>query len=108
MRAARSEYDAPSVRKVDASDIGPQHPARYGQNDREIVLGRKSRLFAGSDRGGQRAAAMYSIIVTAKMNNVDPQAWLADVLARIADIPQSQIAELLPWNWNHPNLQMVA
>jgi hypothetical protein len=51
---------------------------------RGIALGRKSWLFAGSDRGGMRAAAMYSLIVTAKMNDIDPQAWLADVLARIA------------------------
>src|SRR5216110_529017 len=66
---------------------------------RGIALGRKSWLFAGSDRGGQRAAAMYSIIVTAKMNDVDPQAWLADVLARIAEHPVHRLDELLPWNW---------
>jgi transposase len=66
---------------------------------RGIALGRKSWLFAGSDRGGQRAAAMYSIIVTAKMNDVDPQAWLADVLSRIAEHPANRIDELLPWNW---------
>jgi len=66
---------------------------------RGIALGRKSWLFAGSDRGGQRAASMYSLIVTAKMNDVDPQAWLADVLARIAEHPASRIDELLPWNW---------
>ena len=66
---------------------------------RGIALGRKSWLFCGSDRGGQRAAAMYSLIVTAKMNDVDPQAWLADVLARIAEHPASRIDELLPWNW---------
>jgi transposase len=66
---------------------------------RGIALGRKSWLFVGSDRGGQRAAFMYSLIVTAKLNNIDPQAWLADVLARIADIPQHRLAELLPWNW---------
>jgi transposase len=66
---------------------------------RGIALGRKSWLFAGSDRGGQRAAAMYSLIVTAKMNNVDPQAWLADVLARIAEHPANRLDELLPWNW---------
>jgi transposase len=53
----------------------------------------------GSDRGGQRAAAMYSLIVTAKLNNVDPQAWLADVLGRIAAHPARRIDELLPWNW---------
>jgi transposase len=66
---------------------------------RGIALGRKSWLFAGSDRGGQRAAAMYSLIVTAKLNNVDPQAWLADVLARIANHPAHSIDQLLPWNW---------
>src|SRR5260370_28663108 len=66
---------------------------------RGIALGRKSWLFAGSDRGGRRAAIMYSLIVTAKMNDVDPQAWLADVLARIAEHPAHTIDELLPWNW---------
>jgi transposase len=66
---------------------------------RGIALGRKSWLFCGSDRGGQRAAAMYSLIVTAKMNNVDPLAWLADVLARIATHPAHRLDELLPWNW---------
>ena len=66
---------------------------------RGIALGRKSWLFAGSDRGGRRAAAMYSLIVTAKMNDIDPQAWLADVLARVADHPASRLDELLPWNW---------
>src|SRR5271156_520204 len=66
---------------------------------RGIALGRKSWLFAGSDRGGHRAAAMYSLIVTAKLNEVDPQAWLADVLARIAEHPASKIDDLLPWNW---------
>lgn len=66
---------------------------------RGIALGRKSWLFAGSDRGGMRAAAMYSLIVTAKMNDIDPQAWLADVLARIAEHPASRLDELLPWNW---------
>ncbi|MFQ5467173.1 MAG: IS66 family transposase [Kiloniellaceae bacterium] len=66
---------------------------------RGIALGRKSWLFAGSDRGGERAAVMYTLIVTAKMNDVDPQAWLADVLARIADHPARRLDELLPWNW---------
>ena len=66
---------------------------------RGIALGRKSWLFAGSDRGGQRAAALYSLIITAKMNNVDPHAWLADVLARIAGQPAHRLDELLPWNW---------
>jgi transposase len=66
---------------------------------RGIALGRKSWLFAGSDRGGQRAAAMYSLIVTCKLNDVDPQAWLADVLARIAEHPVHKLDDLLPWNW---------
>jgi transposase len=66
---------------------------------RGIALGRKSWLFAGSDRGGMRAAAMYSLITTAKMNDVDPQAWLADVLARIAEHPAARLDELLPWHW---------
>jgi transposase len=66
---------------------------------RGAALGRRSWLFAGSDRGGERAAAMYSLIVTAKLNDVDPRAWLADVLARIADHPASRVHELLPWHW---------
>jgi transposase len=66
---------------------------------RGLALGRKSWLFAGSERGAERAALMYMLIQTAKLNDVDPQAWLADVLARIADTPQTQLAELLPWKW---------
>ena len=66
---------------------------------RPLALGRRSWLFAGSDRGGRRAAAMYTLIGTAKLNDVDPQAWLANVLARIAGTPQSRLYELLPWNW---------
>ena len=66
---------------------------------RAIALGRKAWLFAGSDRGGERAAAVYSLIITAKLNEVDPRAWLADVLARIADHPVSRLNELLPWHW---------
>src|SRR5205814_6575368 len=75
---------------------------------RGIALGRKSWLFAGSDRGGQRAAVMYSLIVTAKLNNVDPQAWLADVLARIAEHPAHRIDELLPWNWRPRSAKLAA
>jgi transposase len=66
---------------------------------RGIALGRKSWLFAGSERGGDRAAFMYTLIVTAKMNDIDPQAWMADVLARLPDMPISRVHELLPWNW---------
>ena len=69
---------------------------------------RKSWLFAGSERGADRAAAMTTLIMTAKLNDVDPQAWLADVLGQIADIPQGRLAELLPWNWKQPNLRAAA
>jgi transposase len=67
---------------------------------RGFALGRKSWLFAGSDRGAGRAAVMVTLIMTAKLNDVDPQAWLADVLARLADHPARQIDQLLPWNWH--------
>jgi transposase len=69
---------------------------------RGVAVGRKSWLFCGSDRGGQRAAKMYSLFVTCRLNGVDGYAWLADVLARIADHPASRIDELLPWNWKGP------
>src|SRR5665647_1467820 len=72
---------------------------------RGFALGRKSWLFAGSERGADRAAAMATLIMTAKLNDVDPQAWLANVLARIADIPQGRLPELLPWQWKPPSLQ---
>jgi transposase len=66
---------------------------------RGFALGRKSWLFAGSERGADRAAVMATLITTAKMNDVDPQAWLADVLARIAEHPAQKLDELLPWHW---------
>jgi transposase len=66
---------------------------------RSLALGRKSWLFAGSERGAERAALMYTLIQTARLNDIDPQAWLADVLARIADTPQTKLADLLPWKW---------
>jgi transposase len=66
---------------------------------RGVAIGRKNWLFAGSDAGGRRAAAMYSLIESAKLNGVNPQHYLANVLSRIADHPARQIAELLPWNW---------
>ena len=75
---------------------------------RGVALGRKSWLFAGSERGGERAAAMYTLIVTAKMNDIDPQAWLADVLARLPDLPVSRVHELLPWNWKALSLPQAA
>jgi hypothetical protein len=66
---------------------------------RGMALGRKSRLFAGSERGAERAALMYTLTGTAKLNDVDPQTWLAEVLARIAEYPAHRLNEFLPWNW---------
>jgi len=66
---------------------------------RGFALGRKAWLFAGSERGADRAAAMATLIMTAKLNDVDPQAWLADVLARINDHKITDLAALLPWRW---------
>ena len=75
---------------------------------RGIALGRKSWLFAGSDRGGERAAVMYTLIQTAKLNDVDPQAWLADVLARINDHNIQTLDQLLPWNWKAARARLAA
>ena len=67
-----------------------------------MALGRKSWLFAGSERGAERAAVMATLIMTTKLNDIDPQAWLADVLARINDHAIHRLDELLPWNWRKP------
>ena len=75
---------------------------------RGVALGRKSWLFAGSERGGDRAAFMYSLIVTAKLNDIDPQAWLADVLARLPDTRASQVPDLLPWKWRQARRRIAA
>jgi hypothetical protein len=75
---------------------------------RSIALGRRAWLFAGSDRGGERAASIYSLIATAKLNGVDPQAWIADVLRRVANHPASRLHELLPWHWIKPEHQAAA
>jgi transposase len=75
---------------------------------RGIALGRKSWLFAGSDRGGERAAIMYTLIQTAKLNDVDPQAWLADLLRRINDHNIQKLDELLPWNWKQLRAKLAA
>jgi transposase len=72
---------------------------------RGFALGRKSWLFAGSERGADRAAVMATLIMTAKLNDIDPQAWLADVLARIAEHPAQRLDELLPWNWEDGRAQ---
>jgi transposase len=69
---------------------------------RAVAIGRHNWTFCGSDEGGRRAAAIYTLINTAKLNDIDPQAWLADVLRRISDHPARRIDELLPWNWKQP------
>ncbi len=101
MRAAQSEHNACSGRTADASDIGQWRSARYGQNDREIGLGRRNSLFAGSEGGADSWAVLASLINTALLNDVDPQAWLTDVLERVVSgqTKSHQLAELLPWNW---------
>ena len=75
---------------------------------RAVAVGRRNWTFAGSDEGGRRAAAIYTLIATAKLNDVDPQAWLADVLARLPDHPAKRIHELLPWNWRPQNIAAQA
>jgi transposase len=75
---------------------------------RGIAVGRHNWTFAGSDAGGRRAAAIYTLIETAKLNDIDPQAWLADILARLQDHPAKRIAELLPWNWKLLQQQRAA
>jgi hypothetical protein len=64
-----------------------------------VAIGRKNYLFAGSDAGGRRAASMYSLIESAKLNGLNPQLYITDLLARIADHPARHVADLLPWNW---------
>ncbi len=73
-----------------------------------VAIGRKNYLFAGSDAGGHRAAALYSLIESAKLNRLDPQRYLTDILARIADHPARAIAQLLPWNWQPAGLDRAA
>jgi transposase len=73
-----------------------------------MALGRKNYLFAGFDEGGRRAALIYTLVESAKLNDVDPEAWLADVIARVADHPINRIAELQPWNWRRQTANAVA
>ena len=75
---------------------------------RPLALGRKNYLFAGSDEGGRRAAIIYTLIETARLNHVDPEAWLGDVISRIADHPNTKIDELLPWKWSGAGSQAIA
>jgi transposase len=85
---------------VNANGNGPRLLARYGQNEREIALGRKNHLFAGSDGGARRWAIVVSLIATARLNGIEPFAYLNDVLERLSNgHPNRRLDELLPWNW---------
>uniref|UniRef100_UPI0011AEA761 IS66 family transposase n=1 Tax=Methylobacterium sp. B34 TaxID=95563 RepID=UPI0011AEA761 len=75
---------------------------------RPIAVGRRNWTFAGSDAGGHRAAALYTLIETAKLNGIDAQAWLADVLSRLPDHPARHIDDLLPWNWTQHQPRPIA
>lgn len=75
---------------------------------RGIAVGRRNWTFAGSDTGGHRAATLYSLIETCRLNDVDPRAWLADILTRLPSHPNRRIDELLPWNWKAAQLATTA
>jgi transposase len=75
---------------------------------RGIAVGRRDWTFAGSDVGGHRAAALYTLVETCKLNEVDPRAWLADILARLPEHPVQRLDELLPWNWKVSRAQQAA
>ncbi|WP_246107516.1 transposase domain-containing protein, partial [Puniceibacterium confluentis] len=82
-----------------AIDNEPDKPARHGQNEWELGIGRKNWLFAGADTGAETLARAMTVIETAKLNGLDPRAYLADILDRIHDHKINRLDELLPWNW---------
>lgn len=106
LRAARYAGTGRGDHRGHASDNGPRPPARYGQNDRAIATARKNALFAGSDAGARAWASFTSLIQTARLNGIDPFAYLKDVLERIVSgrIKTHQLDRLLPWAWNAEQL----
>ena len=106
IRYARSRWIA-LTRYLDDGRLEISNNAAENQI-RPVALGRKNWLFAGSDGGGERAAAFYTLIRTAKLNGVEPEAWLTDVIARIGAHPINRLAELLPWHWTPPATHSVA
>jgi hypothetical protein len=99
---ARCTEPEDAGREMDASDSELQLPARYGQNEPAMTLGRSNWLFAGSLRAGRRAAVIMSLIQSAKLNGHDPYRYLKDVLERLPTHPASRIDELLPHRWQPP------
>ena len=106
IRYARSMWEA-LARYLDDGRLEISNNAAENQI-RPAALGRKNWLFCGSDTGGERAAAFYTLIRTARLNGIEPKAWLTDVIARIGAHPINRLAELLPWNWTPPVTRSVA
>ena len=106
IRYARSRWQA-LTRYLDDGRLEISNNAAENKI-RPAALGRKNWLFCGSDAGGIRAAAFYTLIGTARMNGIEPEAWLTDVIARIGAHPINRLAELLPWNWSPPATRSVA
>jgi hypothetical protein len=106
IRYARWRWDA-LTRYLDDGQLEISNNAAENQI-RPVALGRKNWLFAGSDAGGERAAIFYTIIRTAKLNGIEPEAYLRDVLTRIGGHSINRLAELLPWNIAKPATQSVA
>jgi len=106
IRYARSRWHA-LTRYLDDGRLEISNNAAENQI-RPAAVGRKNWLFCGSDAGGERAAAFYTLVRTARLNGVEPEAWLTDVIARIGSHPINRLAELLPWNWQPPATQSVA
>ena len=106
IRYARSRWAA-LTRYLDDGRLEISNNAAENQI-RPAALGRKNWLFCGSDVGGERAAAFYTLVRTARLNGVEPEAWLTDVIARIGSHPINRLAEMLPWNWQPPATHSVA
>ena len=112
IRAAQFAGKPTDTRSKSAKSITSDRRHREGlpasqHSSRATTLGRKNYLFAGSDEGGRRAAIMYTLIETARFNDIDPEAWLADLIGRIADHPIAGIDALLPWNWRKEAPQAI-
>jgi hypothetical protein len=106
IRYARSRWDALTA-YVDDGRLEISNNAAENAI-RPVTLGRKNWLFAGSDAGGDRAAIFYTLIRSAKLNGLEPEAWMRDVLTRIAEHPINRLHELLPWNMAQPATPSVA